>query len=401
MSYSILNVGQNYRLIGGSDRYLIELENLLEKKGHKVIPFTAKNKDNLDTEFARYFPVGANFNDPHLNDILLYLYSFPARASIKKLISDIRIDIAHLHIYYGKITTSILSPLVDSNIPIVQTCHDLKLLCPISTLYRNGRICEDCKGRKWYNVMLNRCNRNSFARSSLSMLEAYISSCNGAVDKINQFIAVSNFLKDKMVEHGISESKVSVIHNYIDTTQLKVQASTGEYLLYFGRIERYKGIFTLLKAAKYVPEIEILIVGSGEASCQVKEYIRLNSLHNVTLLDFMQPERLARLIEGAICTVNPSELYETFGLSVIESFAYGKPVIASRIGGMPEIINHGSTGFLFEAGNVGELKELMKWMWKNPGKANKMGIVAREHVENKFDPETHYRKLKKVYDEYV
>ena len=401
MNYRILNVGQNYRLIGGSDRYLIELGTLLEKKGHKVVPFAARHKDNLDVEDNKYFPISANFDNPTLKDIFLYLYSLPAKSSIRRVISDRMIDIAHLHIYYGKLTTSILSPLVDSNIPIVQTCHDLKLLCPISTLYRNGTICEDCKGRKWHKVMINKCNRNSLARSSLSMAEAYVSNWNGSLDKINHFIAVSHFLKKKMIEHGISESRISVIHNYIDTSQLKVRSTNGEYLLYFGRIERYKGIFTLLRAAKRAPEVSLIIAGRGSASMEAEEYINSNSLRNVKLVGFVQPDHLVPLIEGAICTVSPSELYETFGLSIIESFAYGKPVLASRIGGMPEVIDHGRTGFLFEAGNADELKDLMNWMWTNPSKAKKMGGFAREHVEKAFNPEAHYRKLMKVYGDYV
>ncbi len=400
MNYCILNVGQNFRLVGGSDRYMIELGKLLQKHGHRVIPFAAKDMENLETEDDSYFPRGADFTNPGLIDILLYIYSLPAKSSIRKIIRDRKIDIAHLHIYYGKLTTSILSPLVDSNIPIVQTCHDLKLLCPVSTLYRKGTICEDCKGKKWYNAMLNKCNRGSVARSSLSMLEAYFSNWNGSIDKINQFIAVSHFLKDKMIEHGIDKSKICVIHNYIDTNQLKVRSATGEYLLYFGRIERYKGIFTLLRAAKNAPEIRLIIAGRGSDFSKVKEYINTNALKNVDLIGFIQPENLAPLIEGAICTVCPSELHETFGLSVIESFAYGKPVLASRIGGIPEIVDNGGTGFLFDAGNAADLKGLMKWMWMNRRKAKTMGICARKHVEKAFSPDAHYKKLMKIYSQY-
>ena len=395
----VLNVGQNYYISGGSDRYLFSLAQLLENKGHCVIPFSANNTKNVASIYDRYFPTSANFEQPKFIDAFRYIYSFPARSHISKLLKYEDVDIAHLHIYYGKITSSVLAPLQRHGIPIVQTLHEYKLICAVHSLYSNGHICEDCEGTKYYRSIVNRCNRGSLVRSGLSAIESYVSRWLGGVDKVDHFIAVSNFLRDKVVEYGIPPEKVTVVHNFIDCQGIEPSPSPGGYFLYFGRIERNKGIFTLLRAMQLSGlAIPLFMAGEGRALNEAKAIVEKEGISNVHFVGFKSGDQLAQLIRGAICTVAPSELYETFGLTLIESFAHGRPVVASRIGGMTEVVSDGQDGFLFEPGNAEELADHMLWFSKHPTEAVEMGMSGRKKIESKFSPEEHYQALMNVYE---
>ncbi len=234
-------------MVGGSDRMYFSLTKLLEAKGHNVIPFAAKDSRNFPTAWDRYFPVSANFNTPRTVDLIRYTYSFPAKHALELLLKDYAIDVAHLHIYYGRITSSILSVLRE-NVPIVQTLHDYKLICPVYSLVSNGQICEACQGINFWRALPRFCNRNSLARTSLSVVKSYVSHWLGNIDKVDRFIAVSDFLRDKMIQYGLPPDKISTLYNMVDTSDLPKSTISGDYMLYFGRIERIKGVFTLLEA---------------------------------------------------------------------------------------------------------------------------------------------------------
>lgn len=393
---TVLNISQNYYIRGGSERYYFSMADLLETRGHRVIPFTASHPQNQPTDWSKYFPAAVNFNSPGPADIVRFVYSRSAAASLQRLLGDHRPDIAHLHIYYGQLTSSILAPLRRAEVPIVQTLHEYKLVCPVYTLLSNGEICQACEGHNFWQAALKRCNRGSLARSVLSAAESYVSHRLGAVDKIDHFIAVSDFLRRKVIELGVPAHKVTTVHNFTDVSKISPCGETGEYILYFGRLERLKGIFTLLKAMRSV-RTPLLIVGDGEACAEMEEYIQHHDMQHVRVLGYQRGQALIDLIRGAICTVSPSEWYETFGLTLIESFAHGRPVIASRIGGMTEVVSDGVDGFLIEPGNAEALQERLQWMADHREQAVEMGQAGRRKVETQFSTEAHYQKLMDVY----
>ncbi len=397
MSLVILNAGQNYQLRGGSERYQFVLSELLQKKGHRVIPFAARRPKNQATQWSEYFPQGVNFEHPSLADLIRFIYSKPAANAIKRLLNDVPIDIAHLHIYYGQLTASILEPLQQAGVPIVQTLHEYKIVCPVYTLVSNGEICQACKGHAFWHATHKRCNRGSVARSLLSTVESYISKSLGSVRKIDHFITVSHFQREKVIELGIPAEKVTTIHNFIDTDSIQPNAEPGEYFLYFGRLERLKGLFTLIEAASTLKQIPLLIAGEGEARTELEQLIQQNNFKHIHLLGFKQESDLHQLIGNSICTLAPSEWYETFGLTLIESFARGRPVIASNIGGMSEIVSDTIDGFLVPPNNLEVLREKMLWMAKNRSEAVEMGQAGRRKVQAQFNPEIHYEKLMDVY----
>lgn len=393
----VINVGQNYHLRGGSDKYLFSLESLLRDHGHEVIPFASRQSANVDTPWSSYFPPEVDFQRPRPVDILRYAYSQPAREAMRKLVREQAPDIAHLHIYYGQLTASILAPLEKAGIPVVQTLHEYKIVCPTYSLFAHGEICEACEGRHFWRAAARRCNRGSFVRSALSATEAYVSRWLGAVDKVGHFIAVSDFLREKVVSMGVPRDKVTTVHNFMDCAGIEPAREPGTYLLYFGRLERIKGIYTLLDAVAPLRDTPVLIAGEGSEKMSLQNEIARRGLNHVKLLGFKQGQELRDLIRGSICTIAPSVCYETFGLTLVESFAHGRPVVASRIGGMTEVVTDRVDGFLVRPGDIAELRERLSWMATHPADALEMGMRGRAGVEDRFSPERHYEDILAIY----
>jgi glycosyltransferase involved in cell wall biosynthesis len=395
---SILNISQNYYVRGGSDRYYFCLAELLENQGHRVIPFASNQAENQKTIWSKYFPVAVNFDSPKPNDIFRFIYSQSAAKSINKLIQDHNPQVAHLHIYYGQLTSSILSPLKKAGIPIIQTLHEYKLVCPVYTLVSNGNICETCAGRYFWQATLKRCNRGSWTRSLLSTVESYVSHLLGAVDQIDRFITVSHFQREKLIELGVPAAKLTTVHNFIDTSLITPAEKLGDYFLYFGRIEQLKGIFTLVEAAASIPDVPLLIVGDGKARFELENLIEQRNLKHIHILGSKRGKELQELIRNSICSILPSEWYENCPMSILESLAYGRPVIGTKIGGIPELIRDGVDGFLIPCGNTELLREKMLWLANNRHKALAMGLQGREKIETEFNSSKHYTEIMNIYD---
>lgn len=398
---NILNVSQNYYVVGGSDRYFFDLSNLLEQKGHRVIPFAGQSPKNLPSEWSEYFPDCSDFENPGIADALQYIYNPDAKRQLSRLLDNEKVDIAHLHIYYGKLTGSILGEFTKRNIPIVQTLHEYKPVCPIYTCYRNAKPCTECSGGKFYNALKNRCNRRSLARSALTMTEAYTTDLLGARSKINKYIAISEFVRHRVSSMGVSAQRIQTIHNFVTNDKFCPKQEKGDYFVFAGRIEPLKGIYTLLKAAAKLENIHFKIAGHGSDSERVKELVKTEQLENVEILGFLPNEKLKELIAKAKACIVPSEWDEPFGLSVIESFAAGTTVIASDSGGIPEIITHEKDGLIFEAGNSEELAKKIQILAENPGLVETLSLAALETAHLSFSEDFFYEQLIALYDELI
>lgn len=416
MKIKILNIGQNFRVTGGSDRYFFDLAAILEKNGNEVIPFAAKHPDNLPNIYDKYFPDSANFEDPKFRDAFKYLFSSSAKKNIIKVIEEFKPDIAHLHIYYGKITSSIIKPLRAAGIPIVQTLHEYKMICPVYTLNRNGHNCEECKVGNYWKVIKNLCNRGSFSRSLLSGVESYVSYVNGAYHGVDKFIAVSDFLRLKMIEKGVDKNKIVTIPNFT-RTEIAAQnlaedagydfsfndeknesnSKNDKYVIYFGRLEFVKGIHVLLDSARKMPGTRFKIVGSGGYGKNLRDFAEKMSLNNVEFIPFVEKDQLIKLIKNAAVSVVPSLWYETFGLTVIESYALGVPVVVSKIGGVSDLVENGETGYVVIPGDSDALAEKINVIINNSKLQKKMGERAKKVVFEKYNENVHYEKIKQVY----
>lgn len=394
---NVLCAGHYYHVKGGSDRYMVEMAELLEVNGNTVLPFAVQDENNLESRFSEYFPVATNTVSPALRDIIRYNYSVSANRSLRELLRKNPVEIAHLHIYYGQLTTSILNPLRKLGIPIVQTLHEYKLTCPVYTHLSNGVICDKCQGKRFSNVVRNKCKSNSTVASIAVAVEASLSRVLGDVEKIDHFIAPSDFMKTQMVSQGvIPERKITKLNYHIDTNKYQARGEVGEYILYFGRLAEVKGIVTLVDAVAGT-NVKLVIAGEGPLRKMIESRVLDEGLKNVEIVGFKKGNELFELVHGSICTVLPSEWYDNLPLAILESMACGKPVIGAKIGGIPEMITDGEDGVLFDSGDVEGLRLAIKSLWDKPEMARSMGVRARIKMKEQFNPQDHYGDLISLY----
>lgn len=389
----ILQINNYGYVRGGSDRYFLDLSNLLIENGHEISYLSSMNANNLVT--SGHDVDGFDVDSPSVLDIPKYIFSRDARNKIRALLSQEQPDLVHLHIYYGQITASILQIIAERRIPIIQTLHEYKMLCPVATMTLNGQYCDKCADGKYWNAVANKCNRDKISRSVVTALEAYASK-HQTRHYIDHYIAVSNFVRDIMLHYGTNPKKVTTIHNFIKSSDITPNSYHGDYFFFFGRLDRIKGVMTLLKAMKEV-DFPLIIAGEGEAKHEMKRYIEEQGLTNITMIGFKKDKELKELILTSRCVIVPSEWCEPFGLVLLEAFIQGKPVIASRIGGITEIMENEKYGYLISPGNVKELVEAMRELANRPDKAVEMGARAIENVKLKFSAEAHYKAIMAVY----
>jgi len=390
----ILNVGHNYHVSGGSDRVLIETGELLANNGHTVIPFCAQNKKNFNSAYSNFFPRSIDFDKISIRSLLSFFYNFEAKSSLNSLLESqsLAIDIAHLHIYYGKLTTSVLHSLKAHKVPIVQSLHEYKLACPIYTMELNGNVCDKCiKGNKVHCV-LNKCKNSSYLQSTVMATESYISRILGDVRNVDLFLSVSEFHKTIMLKAGIPNEKLKVLHNFVDTDKYKAECTHQNHFLYFGRIEKLKGLDTLISAFEKSKH-KLKIIGGGAYLSEVLK--RISTIKNIEYEGFKQGKELMNYISNATAVIVPSEWYENCPMNVLEAKALGRPVIGSDIGGIPELIRNNIDGYVFEPGNVDKLTECID---KVTNKFTEMSILAREDAVSRFSKVAYLEKLLAFYD---
>jgi glycosyltransferase involved in cell wall biosynthesis len=402
----ILMCNSFYYIRGGAERYMFELTTLLEKHGHEIIPFGMVHKNNYPSKYSNYFVSYIDYpsmlkGKPSLPTMIRALerviYSREAKQRIKQLIIETKPDIAHIHGIGHEISPSILDAIKSFHIPIVQTLHDYGNLCPNSSFLSRGEVCERCKGQRYYNVVLRRCKRDSLGASLLACISQYVHiSTNIYGRNVDVFISPSRFLQKKFIEHGINK-KIITIPNFINLESYQPGESNSGYCLFAGRLVDYKGVRTLIEAAKLNRQARILIAGDGELADEIRKAVLEHQLDNVTLLGFVEPMELMRLMSFANFTIFPSEWYENYPMSIIESFACGKPVIASDIGALPDLVVDKWNGLLFEPGNAVQLADQIQYLFDHPEDAIEMGKHGHEFVLTNNDPETHCRQVMQVY----
>ncbi len=397
----ILQINKFYYLKGGAERHLFELSKLLEVNGHTVIPFSMQDPQNQPTPYAKYFAKPVDFDSFSLSALFKFFYNWEAVSQLKRLLRDERPDIAHLHNVAHQLTPSIIRVLKKHGIPVVMTLHDYQPICPSYQLYTKGQYCERCKGGKYYQCALNRCVKDSTAKSLMSMLELYLHRrVFKNYDLVDHFVAPSRFMADVSIAFGMPKEKMSVVYNFLGDGQRaelegEAGASAGDYLLYFGRLTEEKGVGDLLKAAAN-SATSLKIVGTGaERESLEAEAKALELGSRVEFLGYQEGSALARLIKGAKAVVLPARWPENMPYSLIEALAAGRPLLVSRIGGLTELVGSGQNGFTFAPGNVEELKEAIRRLDRADYGA--MSEASKE-LSKTFGSGQFYSKISEIYE---
>ena len=391
-----------------------EMLKILSQKGHEVIVFSMDDKDNEPSAYSKYFTEHFDLNDrvgiwEKAKRASKFLYNFEAKRKLEKLIIAEKPQIAHLHNIYHYLSPSIIDTLKKHNVPIVLTLHAYKEICPNYKLFVKGKICEKCKGGKYYHCFANKCLKDSFSASFLAMLEAYLHRLLGTYEKVNMFIAPSEFIKNKCVEFGIPQEKITVIRNPIDAGQIKnmpdSKVSEKNYFLNYGRLSSEKGIADLIRATAKLEkenklgENELYIVGKGPEEKKLKNLVgELGLAGKIKFLGFKQGRELADIIGRAKFIVVPSIWYDNSPMVVLEAQIAKRLVIISDLGGTKESIIPGETGNVFEAGNVDELAEkIEKTLRLSQAERLSMGEKGSTNILKINDNEKIYRETMEVY----
>jgi glycosyltransferase involved in cell wall biosynthesis len=400
-SMRILFINRHHFVGGGADQVYLNTGKLMEENGHDVAYFSSKNEQNDPSGFNDFFVENVKMKNEgflsKIKSVKKYLYNKEAEVNLKRLIIKFKPDVAHIHLFYGVLSASILQTLNDLKIPVVITIHDYRLLCPVNAMLdKEGNICEKCKGNNFNNCITKRCSAGNIFQSTVVAFEAYMRKYKyDPLNLINHFIFVSKFSRDKHISFDYRyQSKSSHLYNFSHFCSEKV-SKRGDYLLYYGRISIEKGILTLIKAVKKTNS-KLLIAGRGP---QLEEILNeIKGFPNIIYVGFKSGKEIVDLIENCSFVMVPSEWYENNPMTIVESFSLGKPVIGSRVGGIPELINS-NTGFIFEMGDEESLALTIE-------KAKNITIQEYSKISNEclnfaathFSKDNHINALLKVYE---
>lgn len=404
----ILQINKFHYIEGGTERYYWELSNLLKKKGHEVAFFSMHDQRNFPTKWSKYFVDFLSFRDVNYKDSIKIasrmIYSLEAKKRINQLLNQFHPNVVHIHNIYNHISPSILPEIKRRNIPIIQTVHDYHMLAPNRHLFHNGKICEITKKDQYFRAIFHKCIKNSYTASLLTVFTMYIHKILGLYTKyIDYYITPSNFLKKLMISYNYNPKNIIVLPyltNFIKRS-LSHTNSNNKYILYFGRLSSEKGLKFLIEVMRKIPYISLYIVGEGPELSVIQNKIREYNLKNIKLLGYLSGSRLERVIASSCFTITPSIWYENYPNSILESFAYGKPIIASDIGGIPELVRNNETGFLFIPNNVNDCIKKILTLWNNSKLVRQMGQNALKFAQEKFNAEDHYKKIIGIYNNLI
>lgn len=395
---SILFANKFFFLNGGSERVFFQERDFLLRNGTKVVDFSMEDPRNFPSDYANYFVSNIDYYSTRgvvskIKQGVQFVRSAEAVVKLKRLVENEKPDIAHLHNIYHQLTPSIIPVLKRNGVKVVLTLHDGKLICPSYLMLAGGNVCTACKGRSFWKPLVTNC-MDSRGQEILLMIEAYWHKWAGSYEQVELFVSPSRFLA-KLISQRVPEEKIRVLHNGIDLDTYSPGSNDHGYALYLGRLSREKGIETLLEAhSKLGNEIGLKVAGSGPLERELR-----GRYQHAEFLGYQTGEKIKKTVASSAFVVVPSEWYENCPMVVLEAMAMGKPVIGSRIGGIPEQIDDGRTGFLFEMGNVDELAEKMSMLSRSRDMRIRMGMAARKKVEQEYSLDAHCTKLIKIYEE--
>ena len=380
----ILLVHNSYQLPGGEDQVFAQETELLRGRGHQVVLYRASNDQVKD-------------QNP-LVTVANTIWNQRAYGELRELLYREKPDIVHVHNTFQVISPAIYYAASEEGIPVVQTLHNYRLLCPASTFFRNGKVCEDCLGKKipWSGV-LHSCYRNSkLASAAVAVMLATHNYKQTWNQTVSAYIALTDFARNKFIEGGFPAEKIFVKPNYLQTDPGPGDGK-GNYALFVGRLTPEKGISTLLAAWRQIGnDLPLQIAGDGPLASEVEKASR--EMENVTWLKWLPREEILQRMKDASVLILPSTWYEGFPMIISEAFAVGLPVITSNLGSMSSIVDHQRTGLHFEPGNAAALVEAVRWWSAHRAEAAFMRTEARLEYETKYTAEENYKQMMNIYD---
>lgn len=360
---------------------------MLRDAGHQVIPYRRSN-----------WEVQAYHGIQKIGLAKRTLWASDTRGDFLRLMRDQKPDVVHVHNTFMMISPSIYSACYEARVPAVQTLHNYRLLCPAATLFREGRVCEECMGGSLWHGVRHGCYQNSHTTTAVVALMLASHRLRGTWEReVACFVALTEFCRNKFIEGGLPAEKIFVKPNFVDPDP-GARTGDGDYALFVGRLSPEKGMSTVLAAWKRLRlPIPLVVIGGGPDQSQLEAQAARDGLTTVRFLGRVPREQTLAAINNARFLVFSSEWYENFPVTIAESFACRTPVIASRMGAMEEIVSDGRTGLLFSPGDPEDLARKMEWAWIHPDEMRAMGNEARKEYESKYTAEKNYPMLMEIY----
>lgn len=404
MTMRLLSINSYHYRRGGADGVYFDHAALFESIGWQNAFFAMHYPKNLATPWSRYFVDEIQFGHDYgivekIGKASKVVYSFEARDRLARLLRDFRPDVAHVHNVYHHLSPSVLSLLRREGIPSVMTAHDLKIACPNNKMLNRLGVCERCRNGNYLQVVRHRCVQDSTAASAIisveSFLHRWLDSYRRNLDRI---VVPSRFYIDKFVEWGWPRTLFTYIPNYVDAEALAPRFDPGDHFLFLGRLAAEKGVGTLVAAAARAG-VALKIAGTGPLDAQLRQ-AATDAGARIEFLGFRSGDDLFECVRRCRAVVVPSEWYENAPMSVLEAFALGKPVIGARIGGIPELVRPGQTGWLFDSGDQDGLAQvLVQAAAASDDEVAALGREARATVAREYSRDRYVDSMLALYRE--
>ena len=381
---SVLVIHNHYQQRGGEDTVVGAEVELLRRAGHRVVQYTRQN-----AEIFRYGSLRKS--------LLLFTTSWAGAAysDICALIRAEKPDIAHCHNFLPLVSPAAHYACKATGIPVLQTLHNYRLLCPSGTLFQNGRRCSTCRGCSLRGV-LRGCYRHSHLQTGVvSLMLAGHHAIRTWERSIDAYVAPSRFCRDTYVQAGWSPAKMYCKPNFLPSDPGPRNAG-GDYALFVGRLSDEKGVRELFEAWRQVPGIPLKVAGDGPLHASLGSLVDRSRLP-IQMLGRLSPQDTIACIKRSRFLIFPSRWHEPFGMGLLEAAACGVPAVASRIGAIPEIVDDGHTGLLFDPEDSSELVRQVRWAWNHPAEMEEMGMAARARYLQFYTAERNYDRLMEIY----
>ena len=379
---NVLQVFNEYRsLCGGEGTVVQMIAALIEKRGGtaRLLSRSSKGLDGSVRAKMRAFVSG--------------IYNRTARHEMAAILREDPPDVVHVHNVYPLFSPSVLMACRRAGVPVVMTNHNYVLSCPVVNHLHKGRICERCVGGHEYWCALNNCRGNSAESIAYAVRSAVARRMHVFRDCVTVHILLSDFAKKRLVRMGFDETRLVVLPNMVELPETPLQRPVGEYIAYSGRIATEKGIDVLLAAARQLPDIPFRLAGDGP----LLDPLRSQTPPNVRFVNRLGVDDLNDFYKRARVLVVPSMWFEGCPLVVSEAMSHSLPVVASRIGGLPEFVDESKTGLLFEPGDVDELVQKIRWLWDRPAVCLDMGQRGSEKARREYNADVYYQRLMAIY----
>jgi glycosyltransferase involved in cell wall biosynthesis len=387
----IILVHNTYQQPGGEDVVFEQERQLLERAGQKVITYCRSNHEIEELSAIERATL-----------VKRSIWATDTHHEFSRLLGRENPDVVHVHNTFLMISPSIYSACQERDVPVVQTLHNYRLLCPAATFFRDGKVCEECVDHSLLRSVLHGCYRNSRpATASVAVMLAWHRYTRTWSDRINCYIALTDFARNKFIAAGFSPEKIVVKPNFVDPDPGE-RERPGDHAVCLGRLSQEKGLLTLLDAWKGLPgNHRLQIIGDGPEREVLESRVCHDNLSGVVIRGRLPHGEVISAMKNARCLILASVWYEGFPMCIAEAFACGTPVICSRLGGMQEIVDDGRTGLLFEPGNADDLAVKIEWAWSHPAELQAMGREARREYEQHYTAEKNYEQLMDIYEQTV